>query len=278
MKNIFIVFILSTISYADTLRVSVVTLKNDLDSQEINITQEGLDRIVHVSKICIISDKDIVRATAILEDGRIDLELNDEAAERVKKITEKMNFGDDKLAIFIDDKLINTLIIKGTLYKHMSIVGLDVKNPALLRQIAEKLSIKNTNSKQNEKSLLQSGIAQKQNHENFTLKLVRPPMDLENEKDLLKFTQNIRIPDLNQAVNNEELRQVFTLIVILNQSIAPEEEMTASINVNCDILKFLRKHSKEIEKILEKNNNDTVKIYLINKIANSYLKDEKQFP
>jgi len=68
------------------------------------------------------------------------------------------------------------------------------------------------------------------------------------------------------------------LIVILNQSIAPEEEMTASINVNCDILKFLRKHSKEIEKILEKNNNDTVKIYLINKIANSYLKDEKQFP
>jgi hypothetical protein len=282
MKIYIILFYLLLASkiFADSLRISEVTSYKAADSIEFVYDVNGVKNTVYISNKILVSDGDILRATALVEERKINIFLRDEAAARFRNQTAIIAENHGKIAVLINNEIINIIPIKQAIENNFSIIGANIKNPNDLSVLARKLTLKNEINTHDGNST-DNKINNNKNNENIVsnIKIIRPAVDKnKNDKDLVGFTESIRILNIQDKISQSDLLHILSLIVIMEQTIAQNEKTTATINAECDIVKLLRTKIFEIDDLIKKNNDARIKIHLLYTIADFYMKNPHKLP
>ena len=99
----------------------------DID-EDGNPTSENL----LIKKQAFLNGSDIIHAQELYDpyEGQLDVELNDQGAEKMLRTTKQMNHGRDRLAIMLDDKVMSAPTVQSTLSKKFQISGLGTAKEA----------------------------------------------------------------------------------------------------------------------------------------------------
>lgn len=145
MKTLATIFLLviSNISNGDTLRISEVATAGGQSTERMILSKSSGEEVFFVKTEVVVGDSDIEKAWTIPgQEGQISVSLNAKGAKKLTETTTRMNFGEDRLAIIVEGRLIAAPIVNSILTDSFEITGLGLAelNPLELDNLARKIS------------------------------------------------------------------------------------------------------------------------------------------
>jgi hypothetical protein len=143
MKAPLITILLSCIgislSIGQTLRISELSPQANSDTERMTLKTESHEENLFVKKEAVLTDRDIKEAF-ITAEHEIHVRLNDEGAQKLKTVTERLRKKGDRLAIVVEGRLITAPTVLATLDSDFVISGFDNLDLRELDALARKMS------------------------------------------------------------------------------------------------------------------------------------------
>ena len=267
----------------DTLRISEVAAEASENTEAMTLSSEGESQSLQVKKAPILGDGDVKYAVPNCGlDNDLHVTLTDAGARKLHKVTEDMIWGQDRLAIIVDGKLISAPVVISAMGGEFAISVWEGSDPLMLDDLARKMSGRPPRPEGVVPPSLNPGVGK--NGKNSSRKppilpVIYPQEDTSaKDFDWVAFVEAIKISNPKGAVNVRDLGGFIQVSLDLVKCFDANPEAKKTISSNCHFIVALAHNFPDVAALLKTANNGTISLESFKAAMLPYINGDKSWP
>lgn len=278
MKFARVIIFFGSLSFccAETLRISEIADRASDGTEQMTIPGKEPSEVLFVKKVPVIGDADVRQAVPNFGlDNDFYVELTDKGAGKLKKVTERMIFGRDRLAIIVGERLVYAPVVRSPLGGEFVISGLDDRTPREIDDLARKMSGRPPRPEGVEPPVGQKGLDRKPP----ALKVIYPQMDPSaKDFDIAAFVEGIRVLNPKVELTIRDMGGLISTAMIMEKALRSEPSPEPTIDLKCEFFDVLARNFREVAALSSKATNGKIPLKSLTDAMTPYVNGDKTWP
>lgn len=267
----------------DTFRISEVVPDASEQSETMTLSCAGASQSLHVKKAPVLGDGDVRYAVPNCGlDNDFLISLTDAGAKKLHEVTNGMVWGQDRLAIIMDGKLISAPVVMSPMGGEFTLAGLEGSDPRQRDDLARKISGRPPRPPGVLPPDPNPGVVKiggKSSRKPPVLPMVYPQIDTSaKDFDRVAFVEAIRIPNPKGAVNVRDLGGFIQTSLALVKCQDADPDAKKSISSNCDFILTLSHHFPDLAALSKTANHGRIPLESFKTAMLPYINGDKTWP